>query len=416
MRTTLGTAAVLALLAGCTVTDENPGWSARQDYPAWAYDAPYYYRPSEELEVAEVVAGGVPVYFSNDRLFFVKHASGYQLPGVPRLGVWCSLDAGQRWQRAGYFGVEQTHFLFQAEQDGPHWIRFVGPGQGIVQSSPGAPHRIYVVDTAGATIELTLDPPPLETDEQGHVTRHVYAVGENVRVGWRVHDANLVDDSVRLATTFGSFPANVTWSDFPLKLEPQGSVTVPVPPAAAPDSGQGGSGGMRFRVEARDKAGNISLFFSEVLHVAPTGTQPTKAPPAAAAPSEMIVQTGGRPGPRPGWPQPGELIRGGASRILQWMPKSAENYKQLLLQFSANNGRSWRTVAENLQAGEPVRWSLPQVNSRLCLVRILALEDGAGNSGGRRLMLAQSMPFTVHTLPPEIRIGPEPLPPEPAEN
>ncbi len=400
---------ILAMfIVGCEVQDENPNWDPRADYPSWTYDAPYYYRPSEDLPVREIVGAGIPVYYSDNNQFFVKHSTGYQIPGAPRLAIWYSNSAGENWDRAGYYGVEQTHFLFQAETDGPHWVRFVGPGQGVAAAAPGTPHRIYVVDTTRPAIAVSLTPPATEKDKHGNEVPHIYPVGTEVKVSWSVHDANLVTGSVRMATTFGTFPENVIWTRFPMNLKTTGEMNVPIPPEAAGRQGRCG-GRMRIRIEAADKAGNVNYAFSDIMHV-DGPPLPEKKTVRQAGPWDMITQTEGPAGPRPGWPQPGTLIRGGTSRMLKWLPDGAEKHKNIVLQFSANNGRSWRTVAENLQAGKISKWTVPQVNSKLCRLRILAVKGPE-----HRLMLAKTQAFTVHTAPPDTILGPKEVPPEPRE-
>ena len=122
----------------------------------------------------------------------------------------------------------------------------------------------------------------------------------------------------------------------------------------------------------------------------------------------MIAQEHGEPGERPGWPNRGALIRGGTDRVLNWMPKIGAKYDGIVLQFSANNGRSWRTVAENLQPGKPVTWAVPEVNSNICRLRIVGLLPP-----DRKIMLANSTSFAVHTASPKIFIGPKEILPEP---
>ncbi len=400
MRATIVLTVIAALLAGCELGDENPHFNPKQDYPSWTYDAPFYYRPSEDLKVSEVVGEGIPVYYTPAAAFYVKHTSGYTLPGDPRMALWCSADAGKDWQRAGYFGAEQTHFLFQAEQDGRYWVRFLGPGQDIVQAPPGQPHRIYVVDTEGPKIELSVDPAPFEVDEEGNRVAHVYAVGEAVIVRWRVVDPNLDVDSVHLSTTFAEFPNNVVWSEFPVKLKTLGTIRAPIPPEAAARKGQQ-LGGMRFRMRARDKAGNLTYAFTDVLRIAGGGKPAAPVTTRPAVSMEVISQTDGTPDKKLGWPVPGSLVRGGTSRILQWLPENMANYKIVVLQFTVNNGRSWRTVAEGLKLGKTVRWTVPAVNSKLCRIRVLAIEGPL-----KEFMLAKTQAFTVHTVVPLTIMGP----------
>ena len=404
MRRNIYTLSVLLILGGCQVVDENTEWNPPSEYASWTYDAPFYYRPSQELPVAETIGDGIPVYYTSNPLFFVKHPTGYQPPREPRVSLWCSLDRGENWARGGFFGVEQTHFLYQSDSDGPHWIRFVGPSQDPIKSSPGKPHRIYVVDTTPPSIELSLDPPPVERDEEGNVTGlHIYSVQEPVTLRWNVRDANLDPESIRVSTTFTTRPEEMTWTAFPKEYAPSGEDTVPVPPeAAAGDDG----GVMRFRMEARDRAGNVNFVLSELMYVGKVGglAEPLKPVP----PTPLTAQSHGAPGEMPGWPETGELIRGGTSRILDWMPAEAQKHEHVVLQFSANNGRSWRTVAENVQFGKRVKWTVPEVNSKICRLRLVAIADK-----DRKIMLACSLPFTVHTAPATIDIGPKELPPEP---
>ncbi len=403
MRRTLAWTLAVLVAAGCQVGDDNLNWDPDQDYPSWAYDAPFYYRPSEELPVAETIGNGIPVFFSRHRLFFVKHPTGYQVPSVPRVAVWYSLDQGQNWSRAGFYGAEQTHFGFLAEADGTHWVRLIGPGQPGMKTSPGKPDRVYIVDTVPPYVQLTLDPPVMERDEEGNVTGpHLYSVGDQVTVGWRVSDRTLDADSLKMATTFGRYPESIVWQPFPLKLKPEGQLTVPVPA----DASKPGGGVMRFRIEARDRAGNISYTFSDVLQV--QGAGEAGPAPRPKPPTPLIAQEHGEPGERPGWPDRGALIRGGTDRVLNWMPKIGAKYDGIVLQFSANNGRSWRTVAENLQPGKPVTWAVPEVNSNICRLRIVGLLPP-----DRKIMLANSTSFAVHTAPPKIFIGPKEILPEP---
>jgi len=393
--------------AGCQCKDENPLWDPPEEHPSWTYDAPFYYRPSEELAAVERTGPDIPVYYPACRRFFIKHAGGYQLPGVPRVGVWFSADAGRNWRRAGYFGVEQTHLLFHADADGPYWIRFVGPGQGIYEAPPGMPHRIYVVDTTPPEIELSVDRAPGSEEEGDERARRTFRVGERAVVRWRVRDANLLPDSVRLATAFAGFPDNVPWTILPAPLPATGTVLVPIPPEASARPGQDG-GGMRFRLQARDKAGNLGMAFSEVLYAAPPAptTQWVAPPPGQWTPATQPTPA---PAERPGWPEAGALLRGRARRLLAWLPEEVAKHDRVLLEFSSNGGRSWRIVAEDLRPDRPVEWTVPAVNSKLCRLRIVAPRDDGG-----RVMLAVSRPFTVHTAPPAAILGPEPVPPNPS--
>ncbi|HOF17950.1 MAG TPA: hypothetical protein PK082_03510 [Phycisphaerae bacterium] len=387
---------VLWVSAGCTQQDENPHWRPAADYPGWAYDGPIYYRPSEDLQAKETVGHGIGVYYSRSEYFFLRHPNGYQVVGEPRVAVWCSTDDGKHWGKCGYYGVEQTHFLFKAEKDGPHWIRFVGPGQGVAEVPPGMPHRIYIVDRRPPTIALTVIPAPWKDDEKKEP--YIYKTGETVTLNWSVSDANLQEGSVKLGTCFAKFPHNLVWSRFHQPLPPRGTMKVEIPPEAA------GDGGLRFRMEATDKAGNVGMALTDVMQVRSVPGAATRPAIGSAGVFETVAEAGEEE--KPGWPMPGAMLRGGTARVLNWTPDSARDYAQLELQFTANNGLSWRTIAGDLKVGEKAKWTVPSVTSKDCRLRIVGV-----SKTGERIMLAMTQRFIVDTVVPDTEMGPAPLPP-----
>lgn len=258
--------AVIGLLSGCTTPDRNADWDPGQEYPDWAYDAPFYYEPEIEMEPQERVGEDIPIYYTRDDMFFVPHPGERQQDVQPRVSVWYSRDGGNCWSKGGYFGVDQTHFLFHGEEDGRYWIRFVGPGQGVAEVPPGQPHEIYVLDTHAPEIDVEVVPGIWEDEEK--TIPHIFRVGDVVTVHWTVRDHYLQEDTISLGTCFARFPHNLVWSRFKEDLYPVGSMRVTIPPEAASQAG------MRFRVEAHDKAGNIGLGMSDILMVATAGHTP----------------------------------------------------------------------------------------------------------------------------------------------
>lgn len=289
-RITLGLFLVTAMiLAGCTSSDENPDWQPREEYPAWAYDAPFYYQPAEELQPQEKVGNNIPIYYVREKLVFVRHPNlpadwrtsppaSYGKRKLPKgknkaafmknlwkqalspyIEVWFSQDAGQHWKRAGYFGQEQSHFLFDSGGDGTFWVRFVGAGQSPAEVPPGQPHEIFVIDTHAPNIEVSVSPSPWEDDEK--TIPHIYQIGETVTVSWSVTDMCLASDSVKLSTAFARFPHNLVWSEYEKSLPAFSSMKVKIPAEASHQSG------LRFRIIAKDRAGNIGLGMSEIMHV-----------------------------------------------------------------------------------------------------------------------------------------------------
>lgn len=272
--------AAVLLPTGCTLRDENPDWSPGADYPPWAFDAPVYYRPTEELPVAETLEGGIEVYYTPRDFFFIRHPDGYQLDGEPRVAVWLSTDRGGHWRRAGYFGVEQTHFLLRGEGDGPHWIRFVGPGQGTPDVLPARPRRIYTVDRQPPKTTIRVSPAPWKDEDRTAPRR--YEVGQVVTVSWDVSDANLRPGSVRIGMAKADAMGAVVWRWFNEPLPPVGTLRAPVPIEAARD------GTMRFHLTAEDQAGNVGMAVTDVMHItAPTAVaQPAEGAPEPSSPRQ----------------------------------------------------------------------------------------------------------------------------------
>jgi hypothetical protein len=277
----LYSAATAALiLAGCTSTDENPHWSPGEEYPDWAYNAPFYQQPTVELEPLETVGNQIPIYYTREDLFFVKHPLGEQANQTPQLAIYASADGGQNWVKGGYFGLEQTHFLYKAETDGRYWIRFVGPDQGTSDVPPGQPHRIYVVDTVAPQFNISITPNPW-IDEKRTIPR-MYHVGQEITIEWTAFDPYLVKESVQLSTAYARFPHNLVWSEFPDKLPPIGRMRVVIPPEAKSEAG------IRFRMIAKDKAGNIGIGMGPILAVVDS---PADVSPPAPAPAKAETGT-----------------------------------------------------------------------------------------------------------------------------
>jgi hypothetical protein len=440
MRAIVWIIAVLLLLAGCTQVDENPKFNPSAELPSWVYDAPFYYQPPEDLPAAETIGDGIGVYYTGEKAFFIRHPGGCQIDGVPRVGVYYSTDQGRTWLKAGYFGVEQTHFNFLAKEEGSYWVRFVGPGQGIAECPPGVPHQIYVVDRTGPIAVLSITPSPWEDEKK--TIPHVYQVGQNIRLDWVVSDRNLDPNSLKLGICFAEFPYNVVWSTLPDSMKESGNVIVELPPEAAQ------YGGIRFRLEARDKASNIGVTLTEPLRVrsgvvappppAPPATQPqatqplaptqpqAPAPPPAAAPPPIaapppvaapppappppappppaprpaVLPPGPferikGPEPRPGWPKIDQRIKKGTSQQLDWLPPAAANYREMELQFSSNDGVTWQAVAKGLKVGQAVAWTVPDVTSNACRLRVAAIVPVTGGTGRMEITLAMTQRFIV---------------------
>lgn len=382
----------VALIAGCKQVDENPHWNPRSDYPAWAYDSPVYFRPSAEAKPVETVGKGIDVFYSRGDHFFVRHPGGSQLTGAARVAVWFSTDEGKNWETAGYFGVEQTHFLFQAEQDARHWVRFVGPGQEKTAKGPvPLPHRIYVVDRKAPEIAIAVRPSPWDDEEKK--VRHIYKVGDDVSIGWAVRDINLKPNSIQLESCIGKVPFQLAWGRFRGALPPTGRRVVKIPPDAAQE------GSIRFRIEAEDKAGNVAAVMTTGLTVKRSG-KPTSQP--AVRPAGDFTADAPHKPRRPGWPEAGSLIRCGTKQTLEWMPEVAKDYKNIVLQLTLNDKLAWKTVAKGLKPGTPANWDVPEAASRFCRLRLVAID-----ADGQMILLAQSGMFRISKAQVPTKIGPK---------
>ena len=377
-------------LGGCTQADENPKWNPQADLPSWTYDAPIYYRPSEDLPVTETLGQGIPVYYTHQEYFFIRHPGGYQVNGEPRMGVWYSTDSGKGWTKAGYFGVDQTHFLFRAKEDGTYWIRLVGPCQASADMPAEAPNRIYIVDHSPPAVVVSVSPAPWEDEKK--TIPHVYKVGDTVNVSWGVSDRNLSTGTIKLSTFFAKFPQNLMWGRFPQELPDAGSEPIQVPPEAARD------GGLKFRVEAQDKAGNVAVAFSDTLQVVAQGTAASQPPVRPAGPFEPVAHPGIEG--QDGWPQPGAFLWGGSSQTLSRVPREAAEHEKVELQFSRDDGQSWQMVAKDLKPGKSAKWTVPSVSSRNCRLRIAAVLPGIGEKEQpAAIMIVMTQRFTVDCTP-----------------
>ncbi len=389
--------AAVTIVAGCQQVDENPHWNPAANYPAWTYDAPFYYRPSAEAQPVESVGKGIDVYYCRNDHFFARHLGGTQLTGAPRVAVWFSTDEGKNWETAGHFGVEQTHFLFQAKEDARHWVRFVGPGQEKVAKGPvPLPHRIYVVDRKAPEIAIAIRPSPWKDEEKK--IPYIYTPGEDVTVGWAVRDINLKTDSIRLESCIGKVPFQLAWGRFRGALQPVGRRVIKVPATASR------AGSIRFRIEAEDKAGNVAAVMSAPLRVKRTGKS-TDPQPTARPAGDFSDDAPFKPA-RPGWPDAGSLIRCCTKQKLEWLPEAAGDYNNIVLQITTNNKLTWKTVAKDINPGTPVIWSAPEQSSRFCRVRLMATD-----SDGQMILLAQSGMFRLAAPQKPTKIGPIKLDP-----
>lgn len=400
MRETAWVMMLAALASGCQPKDTNKNWNPETEYPAWAFDAPFYYRPVEDLPVIETLGNGIDVYYSPTPYFFIRHPGGAQTRGAPRLAIWTTNDQTRQWHRKGYYGLEQSHFCFKADGDGPQWIRFVGPAQGVSDVPPGSPHRIYVVDTRAPAVEVTVEkyveggsapgwyplgasPPASLGQKKVPRVSEKADIGESIRLRWKVSDPNLVPDSISWVVCSATFPYNASWKQAPEAITSEGIKRIVIPAEAAV------VGSIKFRVRAVDKAGNVGIGITRTLSIKGFFPSSSSLPSGKLA----LVKGTGAADPQPGWPKAGELLRGGAGRTLGWLPRGIRAGRTVELDFSDDNGRTWRVLAAGKVNGKAVEWTVPAVNSKQCRLRIIVL-----GKAGERIQLARTARFTVSTV------------------
>lgn len=156
------------------------------------------------------------------------------------------------------------------------------------------------------------------------------------------------------------------------------------------------TGRLTFRSEIRNGPVGLMLSATDRANNRSPVPQPGMAPPFVimidtVPPNVQISQgfTGGR-----------DEIRGGEPVVVQWTatdPHIDENSARL--EFSANAGRDWQLVAQNLPVNQPYYWTPPaDTNSRECFLRV-SVSDTFGNQG-----VAVSQVFGVNRAPPSTRI------------
>ncbi len=276
------TAVILSLLIcgyiGCNDNHKRMTYDPAEQFPEWAYDAPFYYRPASEkgdIGHEQPPAGpGCPThYYTKDRILYLprpavgpvtsrpdrtveKRFSSSEL--APRIGVYVTDCGGEVWKRAGYFGQCQTHFVYNTENDGSYGFRFAGPGIPPARTVPPVPMVVYHVDTTVPSVVVYIEP-----DQER------YHISEQVTLRWTVSDMNLMEKSVSIAVSWEPNDlCEPQWSVINKELEAEGAMAFVIPPHI-----QGKA--LKIRAEARDRAGNLGVSFSEPLIVVDETAAPT---------------------------------------------------------------------------------------------------------------------------------------------
>ncbi|MBN1809552.1 MAG: hypothetical protein JW909_10835 [Planctomycetes bacterium] len=78
-------------------------------------------------------------------------------------------------------------------------------------------------------------------------------------------------------------------------------------------------------------------------------------------------------------PNGGETIRGGADFRVVWA-SSGPRRREVDLEFSADGGMSWTPVAADVPDAGRMDWSVPEIRSSLCLLRISSTDEGVSDT------------------------------------
>lgn len=230
--------------------DRQAPFDPPSTYPEWAYDAPEHAKPVEDLTPEPRIKRTDPLhYFTNEKVVMVRQPAGYTPEETPRVALWWTDNNGFHWQKAGYFGREQSFFPFEVTEDGDYGVRFVGPGQAAAVETPAYPERVYHVDTALPEVEVSIEP-----------NKSWYSPGDQVTIGWRAADYHLVEYPVQIGMLIDYSADEYKLVELQRDLANEGSITYQIPQDALDHE-------IRFRVEATDRAGNLGLAFSYALQV-----------------------------------------------------------------------------------------------------------------------------------------------------
>ena len=236
-------------------SDMKQPFDPPKNYPAWAFDQPSYVKPAAELTPEPKVRPDDPLhYFTRDKLVMVRQPSGYTPEELPRVAVWWTDNNGFHWNRAGFFGRQQSFFPFEVEEDGDYGVRFVGPGQQPAQQTLAYPERVYHVDTVLPDVTTTVEP------EQAQ-----YCVGQTLTISWRAADFHLIEYPVRVGMVMDESADQKNVIEIQRGLADEGSITYEIPDDTLEHQ-------IQFRVDAQDRAGNLGITFSHVLQVVPVAS------------------------------------------------------------------------------------------------------------------------------------------------
>ena len=235
--------------AVANATQDAPTDPAKNN-PEWAYDAPGYMKPAAELEPEAKSKVNDPLhYFTRERVVSIRRPGNYTPEETPRVAIFWTDNNGFQWNKAGYFGREQSFFPLNVEQDGDYGIRFVGPGQEPAKDAPAMPERVYHVDTIPPEVEVGIQP------EQTW-----YTPGQSITINWRAKDYHLIERPVSVFVLVDYSASNPRPTELRRDMPDEGTITYEIPGDMLDHE-------LRIRVEALDRASNLGDGISYALQI-----------------------------------------------------------------------------------------------------------------------------------------------------
>ena len=237
----------VGLLIGCT--PDRP-FQPGTDYPEWGFDKPAYYEPAQEpVPFVKGTNGEPDIYYTAQRMVFIKRPDYPDLREAPRPAVFTTKDNGQSWKKEGHFGLGEPYFgLLLPDEDGNYGVCVIGIHRSDLAPANLQIQQVYVLDSQAPVVEITLDP------EEGP-----YWTGQNIRLSWQITDDHLGPQPATLCSRIVDPDRPSVWRDQKDHLDASGQINVTVEqlPATAK--------GFQFRVEAIDQMGNIGVGYTRLL-------------------------------------------------------------------------------------------------------------------------------------------------------
>jgi hypothetical protein len=219
-------------------------------FPDWSYDKPFYFVPADSaLPISDFKIDPKPTYTRNTLLSIPKPNISDNRK-APRTAIWVTKTDGMTWEKVGYFGLQQTHFVYHTDGDGYYGFRFIGPGIPPADTKPPKPHQTWIVDTEAPVIKVYVYP-----------DQETYLPGDMITIEWSCEDENLDPETVKIAVCLDGQPSKtIVWKALSSHHQEYGTLDVEIPDEAVDKK-------LIVRVMARDLAGNGGIGYSVQLPV-----------------------------------------------------------------------------------------------------------------------------------------------------